>query len=214
MAFGTMKASNGTGGGTERAPAGNHPAVLVAIVDLGTQWNEGYQGGGGKWQHKAYFVWELVGKKQTGFKDRNHIIGIDLTLSFNEKAKLRKWVESRTGKKIPDGADFDILGELGQPCLLNVVMNKDYPKIEGVSAIPDGLTMAPALLKPAAWELDEKNLGAIPEWCPWLYGVAIPDVVRQCKELGGKAGPSGKGGGATGAGNGSAPQTQADDVPY
>lgn len=216
MALG--KATAGKGGGTtERAPAGNHPAVLVAIIDLGEQWNDGYQGAPGSWQHRAYFVWELVTKKQTGFKDRNHVIAIDLTWSMNEKAKLRLWIEARTGRKIPDGESFDILTELGKECLLNVVMNGDYPKIAGLSAIPEGFTIPPALLKPVAWELDEKNLGAIPEWCPWLYGTSIPDVVRQSKELGGKAGPRTQSQPTNHASNpGTVPQTtgNAGDVPY
>ena len=99
MAFGTIKASSGQGGATERAPAGNHPAACVAIIDMGTQWNDGFQGAPGSWSHRAYFVWELVSKKVTGYKDRNHVIAIDLNWSMHEKAKLREFVQARLGRK-------------------------------------------------------------------------------------------------------------------
>src|SRR5688572_12457251 len=123
-----VKATKGEGG-YEKAPPGNHPAVLVAVVDMGTQESE--YAGETKLQHRVYMVWELVTKKMTGV-DRNHAIGIDLTLSLNEKAKLRKWVEARTGRPIPEGGEYDVTKELGQPCLLNVVEKNGYPKVEGV----------------------------------------------------------------------------------
>src|SRR5687768_1016144 len=120
----SMTANKG-GGGSVKAPAGNHRAVLVGIFDMGRQWQDGFQGAEGKWQHRAYFVWELVDEPIAGTA-KNHVIGIDLTLSLNEKAKLRKWIEARTGKAIPDGTPFDPTTELGQPCMLNVVMKGDY----------------------------------------------------------------------------------------
>src|SRR5262245_60572116 len=91
------------------------------------------------WPERAFFVWELVTRKMTGFKDRNHVIGIDLTVSLGEKAKLRKWIEARTAKQIPEGVPYDIAKELGGKCLLNVIQNGDYPKVDGMSAVPDGL---------------------------------------------------------------------------
>ena len=172
MSF-NMKTTSG-GGNFEKAPPGNHPAVLVAIVDMGHQEQE-YQGKRSL-QHRAYFVWELVSKKQSGGK-LNHLIAIDLTLSFNEKSKLRKWVQSRLGKVLPDGMDFDITTELGQPCLLSVVLNGDFPKIEAVSAVPEGLTVPPPLIKPFAWKLDLARLSDIPGWIPYLYGKSIQDHI-------------------------------------
>src|SRR5436190_14013268 len=102
----TMKPTKGGGeGGFAKAPPGNHAAVLVAIVDMGTHWNE--FGGERKKQHKIYLVWELVGEQVAG-TNRNHVIGVDLTYSLNEKAKLRKWIEARRGKPLPEDVEFDI----------------------------------------------------------------------------------------------------------
>src|ERR1700722_9951352 len=151
-------ANKGNGGGYyEKAPAGNHPAVLVGIFDMGTQRNE-FQGKE-SWQHRLYFVWELVTKKMTGTTGRNHHIGLDLTFSLNEKAKLRKLIEARTGKSIPDGQEYEITNELGKPCLLNVVMNKDYPKIEGMAGAPDGIPFPAAQTTPVAMSLAQFRAG-------------------------------------------------------
>lgn len=184
MSF-TIKASKGGGGGTEKAPAGNHLAVLVGVFDMGTQENT-FQGDT-KWQRRAFFVWELVGEKISG-TTKNHVIGIDLTLSLNEKAKLRKWIEARTGKVIPEGAEFDIAKELGQPCMLNVVEKNGYPKIEGVAAVPAAFikSMPPATYPLTAVDLDQfmSKEATIPDWSPWLYGSPLEDHISACKEIG------------------------------
>lgn len=185
--FNQKASSKGTGEGFEKAPPGNHQAVLVAIVDIGTQAQE--FGGEQKWQRRAYFIWELVTEKMSGTKERNHLIGIDLTVSLNEKAKLRKWIEARVGKKMPEGADYDILKELGKPCLLSVVHNeKGYPKIDGVSAIPKGLEVPKAQHQPFSWSLEDyekEGTVELPDWVEgqWLYGEPISAHIKRCKEL-------------------------------
>lgn len=188
-----QRASGGKGGGEgfEKAPPGNHPAVLVAIVDMGTQVRE--YGGEEKAQRRAYFVWELVTEKMSGTKDRNHLVGIDLTVSLNEKAKLRQWIEARVGKKMPEDADYDILKELGKPCLLNVVEKtsaggKTFPKIEGVAALPKGMPVPAAQHEPFSWSLEDfERVGEIelPAWITelWLYGKPVTEHIMDSVEI-------------------------------
>lgn len=174
-------------GAFAKAPAGNHLAVLVAVVDMGTQFADGYQGAAGKWQRKAYFVWELLGETVEG-TTKNHLIGTDLTLSLHEKAKLRKWLEARRGKLIPDGAPLDITEELGKPCLLNVIEKNGYPKIDGLTAVPKGMPVGEPQHKPVSVGLEEFQAGTpVPDWVPWHFGKPIADHIAGCKELGGKA---------------------------
>jgi len=183
MSMWKQKASKGGGGdgeGIDRPPPGNHPAVLVAIIDMGTQ-DTDFQGKPGK-AHRAYFVWELVTRKVAGTKGTNHLIGIDLTVSLNENAKLRKWVEARKNKRMPDGYEYDISKELGQPCLLNVTLNKrEYPVVSGMSAVPDGLSIPGPQRKPFLWGLDD-DTDDLPDWLPWLYGRKIADHIADCHE--------------------------------
>ena len=181
----TLKVTNGSGGGTEKAPVGNHLALLVGIFEMGTQENT-FQGQETKWQRRAYFVWELVGEMITG-TTKNHVIGIDLTFSLNEKATLRKWIEARTGKVISEG-QFDLATELGQPCMLNVVEKNGYPKIAGVAAVPQAFlkSLPKPGYTPTIVELEQFKTGTpIPDWCPWLYGSPLEDHIKACQEIGG-----------------------------
>lgn len=173
------------GGKTEKPPAGNHLAVLVGLFDMGRQWQEPFTAGEtGYYAWRAYFVWELTGEKIAG-TDKNHVIAIDLSLSTNPKAKLHKWVLARTGK--PPVEPFDPTTELGQFCLLNVVMKGDYPKIDGMAAVP--AVFAKSLPKPSypvtAVSLAEFRAGAaIPEWVPYLYGSPLEEHIRACEQIG------------------------------
>ena len=69
--------NTGGGGGSEKPPVGNHLAVLVGIFDMGTQLDD-FDPAKPRWQHQAYFVWELVGEKIAG-TSKNHVIGAALT---------------------------------------------------------------------------------------------------------------------------------------
>lgn len=188
MSAWTQKATS-KGGEFEKPPVGNHPAVLVAIIDMGTQEQE-FQGNV-TYPHRAYFVWELVQEKMSGTKGTNHVIGIDLTVSLNVKSKLRQWIEARVGKQMPEDADYDISKELGQPCLLDVIANKKgYPVVNGMKAVPKGMKVDPPQRKPVAITLDDykANFACIPDWVPYLYGETIADHIARCQELTGKDG--------------------------
>jgi hypothetical protein len=182
-------ASKGGEGSFEKAPPGNHLAVCVALVDMGTQTVKAFNPGDkDKDQHRGYFVWELVGEKKAD--GTNHLLGLDLNLSMNDKAKLRKWVESRIGRRLAEGEVYDILAEVGAPCLLNVVEKNGYPKIEGVSAVPEGFTVPAPQNKPLAWNIttamDAKRID-LPTWLPYHYGQPIGDVIKKAQELDGMA---------------------------
>lgn len=204
------------GGNFEKAPAGNHPAVLVALVDLGMQWMDAYKDRPGKYMRKSFWVWELVTKKQAGMKDRNLLITADLTVSLHENATMTAWLKARLGRTPPD--NYNIFLELGQPCLLSVVEEGGYPKVKGMSAIPDGFTIPAAQHKPFGFKLNPKDpsLETLPDWLPYRYGRPVADVIRESKEIAGdrsKAAPAG--GGATGATSGHETYQNADaDIPF
>lgn len=181
-------ASKGGEGNFEKAPPGNHLAVCVALVDMGTQKVKAFtQGEPDKDQHRAFFVWELVGEKKAD--GTNHLLGIDLNLSMNEMAKLRKWIEARTGRKIAEGEVYDIAAELGAACLLNVVEKGGYPRIEGMAAVPKGMPVPAPTYKPFTWHLSQADSGKIelPDWLPWLFGRPLGEHIKESHELRGKA---------------------------
>lgn len=176
------------GGSKEKPPADNHLAILVGLFDMGKQWQEPFNaaaGDKGYWGWRAFFVWELTGAKISG-TDKNHVIGIDLSLSTGERSKLRKWVEARTGKPLTE--PFNPTTELGKACFLNVVEKGGYPKVDGMAAVPAAFAKAaPAPTYPVtSVTLAEFREGAaLPEWVPYLYGSPLEEHIKACQEIGG-----------------------------
>ncbi len=187
-------------------PAGPAVAVLVAIIDLGTQ-DVTFGAGAREFASKVYFVWELTGKlnEQTG---KNHVIGSDFRVSLNEKANLRKLIQNWIGRNFAEDEEYDITERLGKPCLLTIAhksgkgenANKTYANIAGCTAVPQemaGSVKAPQNA-PFFWSLDDgrqvrnKQTKALeptgdkatPEdaWLPRIYGKTVADTIGECEE--------------------------------
>lgn len=171
-----VKASSPKSG--DMAQAGSHPAVLVAMVDLGTHEDE-YQGKKSR-HRKAYLVWELTAEAS------HQVIGRDYTISFAPKAALRGLVEKWRGRAFAENEEFDLSKILGKPCLLTVVhgtssKGNPFAKIDGVSPVPKGMPVPPPSRTPFSWEISGKDLPAA-DWLPFIYGEAVTDVIRRSEE--------------------------------
>jgi len=167
-----------------QAPPGLHPAVLVALIDLGTQAEE--------YDHKvrqvprALFVWELVAEPRPAGSSLPLVAHREFTVSMHENAALRKCVQGRLGRTLTDGEDYSIDRELGQPCFLSIVTDRDYTKIDTVAAVPRGVTVPPATVGPLLWRIHEYANGktVFPPWIPsHVYGVPLLERIKGCKEL-------------------------------
>jgi hypothetical protein len=186
-----MKASQPAG--SETAPAGSHPAVLVAMIDLGSH-EETFKTAG-KPDRKAQvrkllLVWELTAERCAGY-NRNHVVGKEFSASFSTKSNLRKLVESWRGKAFGQDEEFDIRKILGKPCLVNLShatakgSGNTYAKIESVSAVPKGMTVPPAQLPQVLFEIGE---GVIPDqlWLPYVMieheRKPLADVIKASAE--------------------------------
>jgi hypothetical protein len=177
------KVTKGGGGDFEKPPAGNHPAVVVAVVDLLTQEREEKFEGETqvREKHEVFLCWELVTKKMAGMK-HNHLLGNRYTFSLHERANLRKIVEGVVGPLKNSDEGFDLEDLLGKPCLLQVTHNDNgYPVIKTTSEVPEGMTVPPALRKPYMWE-NGKPLEDIPDWLPWIYGMSAADRIKESVE--------------------------------
>jgi hypothetical protein len=125
----------------EIAPAGNHLANCIKVIDLGTQPGSDQFP---KPKRKVKISWELCDETvaETG---KPFIINQKYTLSLHENAALCKHLESWRGRPFTDAeADgFDIAKLLGQPCLLNVVHTRSgdntYANVAAISPVPKGL---------------------------------------------------------------------------
>lgn len=139
----------------EKATPGMHRAVCISMVDLGVQSGE-YNGEPWK-KRQVALIFEL----DQCFTEGNYtgepmLVSEIVTLSLNEKAKLRGYLESWRGKRFSEQEllGYDISEWVGSPCMINVMHNaKGYAKIAGISPLMAGLEpLAPV------------RLGYVPDW--------------------------------------------------
>lgn len=190
----------------EVPPADQHPAVCVALIDLGTHQDE-YQDSGKKFHvRRVLIVWELTACRKAGTKTANHVVCKDYNLFFGPTSALRKLVEGWRGAGFKEGDDFDISKLLGQKCLINLTHGKSargsaYAKLASVGKLPKGLECPEPQHKPVAWVVGSEE--PLPAWLPYLYGEPVADVINRCLELnGGVDQAAGDQGGADSQGTG------------
>ena len=133
-------------------PAGMHLARLYRFIDLGTQENK-FNGEVTGYVRKVKFVWEVHGQDEEGNplvtdKGEPMIITKDYTLSWGEKANLRKDLESWRNKPYTpeEQRRFDLKKVLNNWCMLNVT-HKPKKKGDGVYANVIGVTPVPSALR-------------------------------------------------------------------
>jgi hypothetical protein len=171
----------------EMPAPGTYPAVLVALLDLGTHENE-YQGKT-TIARKVFLAWELTSERKTD--GSNFVLGREYTLSFAKKSNLRALVEKWRGKEFGADEAFDLGKLAGQPCLLSVVLNDNgYTKVEGVSQPPKGMKIEKPTHSPIMWEIGSVTPFPTDEWLPYSFGKPLHEVINRSNEY--KAGTNGK----------------------
>lgn len=182
-----------SGGGVDMPPPGNHPAVLVGLVDLGTHQETFKQKNGPDRTanlRKVYLVWELVTEKVSGKIGVNHVIAHAYFLAFGPTTALRKMVEGWRGKAFADDEEFDLVRLLDQKCLVNVThgtsktSGKVYAKVDKVSAVPKGMTVPEPQKVSFTWSVGNDHLEDLPDWLPYIYGEPVSQVIGRCQEIG------------------------------
>ena len=140
----------GGGGGFEPAPAGSHVARCYMCVDVGTHHNPMFD----NYRHQWMIGFELPNEPPRKWKDKEGVemerpetVGKFYTASLNEKATLRKDLESWRGRPFTETEleGFDPKNIIGKPCMLNVVhkqkKNGDMKaEIAAIMPLPKGTT--------------------------------------------------------------------------
>jgi len=157
-------------------PSGNHLAICVRMIHLGTlevEWQ-----GQKKKQNKVRLYFELS-HEQAVFDEHkgpeNFIVSKEYTLSMHEKSNLRKDLESWRGKAFTDdqAEAFDITVLLNVPCMLNVIIKKhessgnEYALIAGISQLPKGMEKPVAVNTPfefSVLEFDRAKFDTLSEF--------------------------------------------------
>jgi hypothetical protein len=125
----------------ENAPAGTWQAVCVDVVDLGEQ-ETGYMDdrtGKPRIAHKIDIVWQVAVEDEDGEPVLNSYgerfrVQQRYTLSLNEKANLRRDLESWRGKPFTDqevSNGFDVEALIGANCFVSIVHNEGTGKYAG-----------------------------------------------------------------------------------
>lgn len=212
---GPAKSDSGGDYKTDVPSADVHDARVVALVDLGSHL-ESFQGGEPKRQRKVFLVYELD-EEVSGMKGVNHVVAVKYTLSFHEKATLRKLAETllNEGQKYPAEHPIDYAALVGAPCTVTIThqqgtgdkADRKYAKVGVISAVPrkrrDGVFKPRRALK--VWVVGDP-IEQLPDYLPRDYGEKVQDVIARCLELTASAPASGEG--AVGDDNGQ------DDPPF
>lgn len=158
-----ITATNESGGNYTPVEAGTYAARCYSMVHIGTV-TENIQGKD-KTLNKVRISWELpteLKEFKEGEGEKPYVISKDFTLSLNEKATLRKFLDSWRGKGFTEdeAKSFDITKLLGVACMLSVThktsgAGKTYAEISSVSPVMKGLSV-PAQINPS-FELNYDN---------------------------------------------------------
>ncbi len=175
---------------TDTPPAGNQPAALVALIDLGTHTEE-YQGVAKK-SHKVYLLWELTEAPVAGQPSRNHVIGNRYTLSLAPSAKLRELIDGWRPRKLGDGEAFELTQLLGKKCFVTVghqaKNDRTYANIKSVAPVPlvkgKPVEVADPKYVPFTFEIATGDLKDIEakDWLPYCYGTSIAELIEDSAE--------------------------------
>jgi hypothetical protein len=134
-------ASNSGGGTFTPHPEGQYPAVCADVQDLGlvqTTWQ-----GQTKSKHMIYVYFYCGQRKEDGTP---LLVRERFTLSLNENARLRPFLENWRGRKFTaeEEKGFDVEKLIGAPAFLQIAHNaandgKVYANVQTIMRIPQGL---------------------------------------------------------------------------
>ncbi len=171
-------------GSFELPPAGPVAARCCRLIDLGSQKGE-FQGKA-TLKRKLLVSWELAELRADGTPFQ---ISRRFTLSLDEKASLRQFLQAWRGRPFSDEelSGFDLRRLLSAPAMLNIGHTnrngKDYANILSVSPLPKGMTAPDLAAPPVTFDIDAANapdlietlsenlqatIAASPEWAARL----------------------------------------------
>lgn len=161
----------------ELIPAGTHLARCYQMIEIGTV-KENIMGQD-KILTKVRVGWELPEERRVFSADKGEqpfVISKEYTLSMNEKANLRKDLESWRGKGFTekDAEGFDITKLLGVPCMLNIIHREakngnTYDNIAGIMPVPKSMKCP-----------DQENKTFVLSYDKFDYGAfdSLPDFIK------------------------------------
>ncbi len=102
------------------------------------------------------------------------------------KIYLRLLFEKWRGKPYADGEKFNPAKALGHKCLVSVGHDvkgdRTYARLDGVSAVPKGMTVPDPKYKAFVYEIGPDAPIPAEKWLPFSFGEPLADIVKASKE--------------------------------
>lgn len=181
--------SSGGGEGMELPEEGQHMAVCVGMIDLGTHLEPGYQGAPDREARKCFMLFELVNEsKEDG---THHVVGVEYTASLNAKSKLVGMLQKVRGKNYNDGEDVDVTAVVGKPCQVLINHKKSaagrtYARVGDVTSAPKGTKGLKGENGPLLFIMDEESEEELElpteAWLPYVVGEAVSEKIKRSPE--------------------------------
>lgn len=162
------------GGNFTPIEAGTYPARCCGVIDLGLQHTE-YQGQK-KDQEKVLLMFEFPTERiETEDGDKPRWLSVRYTVSLNEKAGLRKALDSWRGKPMTaeELKGFNIGCLLNAPCMITVIQKESknggvFANISGISKPMKGMAVPELESEPILFDMEsddaEEVFDKLPEW--------------------------------------------------
>lgn len=183
MAFSARAKS---GGGPANMDPGSHPAVCVAVIDLGSHWVR-YEDQKPKLKRQILLTFEIP--KSAANPDGLQVLHKQYSVNLHEKAALRLDIENWLSITMKEGDDFDFTKLLGKGCLCLVKLSDEkWPKVESIAGLPRAVKTPKPVKTPFTWDLSQYNPKKripIPDWMPNLYGDSVEDKILASTEIAG-----------------------------
>lgn len=158
--------------------AGLYPARCYGMIVTGTEYSQMFN----NTSTKMVILWELP--EETIDVDKDGVMtklprGMSqtYTLSLNEKANLRKTLESWRGKAFSDAElreGFDIASIIGAPCMLNIIEQErsdgsTFNRISSVTRMPKGMQIGEQVNPRIEFDIRDESqplsiMDKLPEW--------------------------------------------------
>jgi hypothetical protein len=189
-----LKATATTAKGGVAVQGGQHAAVCIAVIDLGTH-QKSFQGQKPYDARTIFVAWELTNDPS------RPAVGIDFNfpvkdgiLSFSTKNKFRVWLKNwRNGKDLAEDEQFDFTSLIGKKCQITIEQkvngDKKYSVIANLTGLLPGTPVNGPQNGPLVFDLDDEkdqNKLPFPEWMPYLYGKTLEDHIAESYERKGK----------------------------
>lgn len=170
-------ASNEGGQSFKLIPAGNHIARCYSMIHIGT--NEEVFKGEKLLLNKVRLSFETPQETAVFVEEKGEqpfSVSKEFTLSLNEKANLRKFLESWRGKGFTEeeAKRFDISKLLGLACMVNVIhkvsaKGNTYAEISSISAMPKGVKCPDPINKNVIFSINQPD---------WDIFNSLPDFLK------------------------------------